>query len=276
MNLDLPAERELPGAFEIVAADSGGRAPDLLGHCMGAAVIAVALARGKLADRVPRSVVLSTLGLFYRGTIDVWFRGEERFEAQAAPGPRPWYLDFASSAPLPEPYQAAFELWQKTPFLHCQVPFCQRISAILGCPYRPDDLGYLHDAAAHQGLSTQFGVMPIGILTHCAQNLRRGWSARFLGTGETGERNDLAHPERFEAIEKLTLITGAENQLWHRDSIDRMHEWLQRSSVWREQQTDGPRLAKRVFERFGHQDLFLSPRASAADGVYEYVRQRLL
>ena len=29
---------------------------------------------------------------------------------------------------------------------------------------------------------------------------------------------------------KVTLVTGARNRLWHRDSIDRMHEWLCRGS----------------------------------------------
>ena len=272
MNLDLPAVRELPAAIEKVR-DECGQTPDVLGHCMGAAIVAIALARGTLAS-TPRRVVLSALGLFYRGTVDTWFRADERLDAHALAPNGPWYLDFASAADLPEPYQRAFELWRKTPYLHCQVPFCQRISAILGCPYRPDDIGYLHDVATHEGLATQFGVMPTGILNHCARNVRRGWSAPYAGSRSV-DRTDLQHPERFAQIDKLTLITGAENQLWHRDSIDRMYEWLNRAPVWRRERQAVARLEKRVFDRFGHQDLFLSPLAAAAGSVYDYVLQRL-
>jgi pimeloyl-ACP methyl ester carboxylesterase len=273
MDLDLPAAEELPSALDFVAAH-GGAVPNLLGHCMGAALIAMALARGQLQGRMPRSVVLSALGLFYRGAVDSWFRAEERLDAQLCAASDPWYLDFASPLPLPAPYQQVFELWRQTPYRHCEQLFCQRISAILGCPYRPDDLGYLHDAPLHaDGLASQFGVMPIGILNHCARNVRRGWSA--ARHADDADRRDLAHPERFAALEKLSLITGSENQLWHRDSIDRMHEWLGRLGPWQRTGRGEPRLDKRVFARFGHQDLFLSPLASAPGSVYDYVCQRL-
>jgi pimeloyl-ACP methyl ester carboxylesterase len=272
MNLDLSAEQELPAAVEHIASHTG-RVPDLVGHCMGSALIAMALARGALAARTPHSVVLSALGLFYRGTVDTWFRAQERIDAPERDDNAVWYLDFAADGPLAPPYQDVFELWQKTPYVHCDVLFCQRISAILGCPYRPDDIGYLHDAVGHDGLATQFGVMPLGILNHCARNVRRGWSAAVSGTDS--DRRDLAHPEHFQRVHKLTLMTGSENQLWHRDSIDRMYEWLHRLGTWSRDEAGEPRLSKRIFERYGHQDLFLSPLASTPGSVYDYVRKRL-
>jgi hypothetical protein len=72
--------------------------------------------------------------------------------------------------------------------------------------------------------------------------------------------------QRFAAFD-VTLLTGSENQLWHRDSIDRMHEWLLRSRA--------VSVEKRIFDRFGHQDLWWSPRAAERDGVYDYVERRL-
>ena len=54
----------------------------------------------------------------------------------------------------------------------------------------------------------------------------------------------------------LTLITGTENQVWHRDSIDCMHEWLHR-----ELGSGARKIRKRVFEDYGHVDLWWSRRA---------------
>lgn len=272
MNLDLPVAQELPQAIEHVAA-FGNKLPHLVGHCMGAALISTAIARGQLAGLMPEKLVLSALGLFYRGTVDTWFRADERIDTLSSSSPsEPWYLDFGSPEDLPQPYQEVFELWKKTPYLHCEVLFCQRLSAILGCPYRPDDLGYLHDAL-HDGLCSQFGVMPTGILGHCARNVRRGWSGTRLASDT--DREDLEHPQRFLGVREVTLLTGNENQLWHRDCIDRMYEWLQRVGPWPRTAAGRPALEKRIFERFGHQDLFLSPLAGLPGSVYDYVRERL-
>ncbi|HEY6555695.1 MAG TPA: hypothetical protein VI072_00420, partial [Polyangiaceae bacterium] len=57
------------------------------------------------------------------------------------------------------------------------------------------------------------------------------------------------------------------NQLWHRDSIDRMYDWLRRDPR--------VRVTKRVFERYGHQDLWWSPRSAEPGGVYDYVASHL-
>ena len=63
---------------------------------------------------------------------------------------------------------------------------------------------------------------------------------------------DLIGPDawwRFRALPSITLITGARNQLWHRDSIDRMHEWLTRGK------SQNGQVQKWVLTEYAHQDL---------------------
>ena len=61
---------------------------------------------------------------------------------------------------------------------------------------------------------------------------------------------------------KITLITGAANPLWHRESIDRMAEWLARR---------GEPATKHVLAGYGHQDLWWGKRSW--DEVFPLVLQ---
>ena len=60
---------------------------------------------------------------------------------------------------------------------------------------------------------------------------------------------------RFDDLEKVTLITGDLNQLWHRNSIDYMHEWLRRGS-------SSEKFQKHVIPGYGHQDLLWGQNAT--------------
>src|SRR4030095_7251309 len=103
------------------------------------------------------------------------------------------------------------------------------------------------DAEGPEGLGGHFGAMPIGLYRHIVENCRRGWAAR----GEVSPRttpHELLDPEGFRGKD-ITLITGTENQVWHRDSIDRMFEWLRRGR-------STAVVRKRVLERYGHVDLW--------------------
>ncbi len=97
-------------------------------------------------------------------------------------------------------------------------------------------------------LPRQFGAIPLRMYVHGARNVRRGWAARY---DKENDNVDLLQPEcreRFDRLERVTLITGAKNQLWHRDSIDRMYEWLTRGSPRDKHQ-------KHIIPDYGHQDL---------------------
>ncbi|HEY6558299.1 MAG TPA: alpha/beta fold hydrolase, partial [Polyangiaceae bacterium] len=238
------ARLELPAAAAQIT-EVTGRLPHVVGHCMGAAAAALAAAEGAIgAPRrfggEPRagiaSLVLATIGLFFRGGVDTWLRAQERLDAVPQPT---WYLS-PSAERWPEDYEEVYELWSKTPYPHCERSFCRRISSLLGAPYRPDDIAYLHDDD-ERGLPSQFGAMPLSFLGHCARSVRRGFPPGSYT------------PESFAGL-RVQLLTGNENQLWHRDSIDRMYDWLRRDPR--------VRVTKRVFERYGHQDLWWSPRSA--------------
>lgn len=263
--LDDVIEGELPEAVRKIAAVRG-EGPSIVGHCIGAAVTAAAIARGKIGIASPapigKCVVLSAIGLFYRGSVDTWLRAQERLDLDTV---KDWRLRFDDATDWPPEYETVFKMWERTPYPHCEIAFCRRLSALFGAPYRPNDIGSIHGTSTK--LEEQFGAIPVTILNQCARNVRRGWSGR----ADAGEVNtdDIAsrRAAHFQKL-KLTLLTGGENQLWHRDSIDRMYEWLQRYN---------PRtpVNKRVFENYGHQDLWWSPSAAARGSVYDYVRAAL-
>ena len=104
-------------------------------------------------------------------------------------------------------------------------------------------------------LQEQFGAIPLAMYLNAARNLRAG-QALIVDEGlREGGRTDAEMVSdtaraRFREL-KVTLVTGALNRLWHRDSIDRMHEWLCRGSS-----RGLSRIQKHVFPDFAHQDLW--------------------
>lgn len=97
----------------------------------------------------------------------------------------------------------------------------------------------------------QFGGIPLRMYAQGAQNARRGWAASFRAPPTCANLIGKVSLGRFRKLERVTLITGAQNQLWHRDSIDRMYEWLLRGASPDERR----RVTKRVLRGYGHQDL---------------------
>ena len=141
--------------------------------------------------------------------------------------------------------------------------YCNRLAFIYG------NIG--HDPAFvedfHKNFMSKqfFGKMPTRILLHGARNTRRGWAARFNATKDSIYFRELINADarrrfgRYAKEEKqrdITLITGYWNRVWHRDSIDKMYEWL----------TSGPnalkrdKVSKHIFEEFGHYDLLWGER----------------
>ncbi len=139
---------------------------------------------------------------------------------------------------------------------------CNRVSFMFGDPYREMNLvPELHDSE----LPNQFGAIPIRMYAHGAKNVRRGWAAGFKAidvagaSGNTERKVGDRHPLRFmrdqcrdcfNELKRVTLITGAMNRLWHRDSIDCMYEWLVHRHA-----RPGERVRKVILDEYGHQDL---------------------
>lgn len=132
-----------------------------------------------------------------------------------------------------------------------------------GMPYHePNLIEEIHQAgpADLRGgpslLEEQFGAIPLHLYLHCARNLRHGQATIARpGPSDRPVVSDEAR-SRFHSLESVTLITGALNRLWHRDSIDRMYEWLMRGST-----RYRLRVRKHVLEDYAHQDLLWGSRS---------------
>lgn len=261
-----------------------------VGHCMGSAVIAEAIALGHTQE-IDRIVLLS-LGLFYEAPIDSRLKSEERIlerltrEVADVPCIDPVLNDDGTLRnPWPTELNNLYDAWPESLRAHEESTdpaggLCNRLSFMYGMPYREENLAPgIHTSASGDaqgganvaGLADQFGGFPLKMYLHAARNLRHGratfFKEDFLGTEQAASRPDIVSDkarERFHALTKLTLITGALNRLWHRDSIDRMHEWLCRGSS-----RNLSKMRKHVLPDFAHQDLLWSP--SSPTRVYPLI-----
>lgn len=296
-DLDRSANDDLPAAIERIAASlrqEGHARPiklSLVSHCIGGAITAMAIGagcfrayEGSAAEVHVDNVVLTTLGLFHRVDVDGWLKGNDHvlerlldeldhFDDPDHPVISPWVASARGEprAGWPSSLESMYELWLRTPLPHgCGNELCNRASFMFGMPYRAQQLRALHDLPEPEGLWSQFGNMPLKMYMHCVRNLRRGFAAPYdaevlvPGAGADVTRS-YASPEHFvgghdrRAPRAITLITGAENQVWHRDSIDRMHEWLINHAAY----ADRSLFTKHVLPGFGHQDLYWSSEAPA-------------
>jgi hypothetical protein len=224
----------------------------IVGHCVGGALVSAAIAAGICHSS---RVVLTALGLFHRVGLEGWLKGNDTVLDDIYRTSPETVISASAEPPWPAPFEDRYKLWLATRLGHgCKNTFCDRASFMYGMPFRPDDIGYVHDAQK-EGLATQFGDMPVGIYAHCAQNLRRGWIAPFNGVNSDANPFHYLNASPFRD-KRITLITGNENQLWHRDSIDRMYAWLVD-----ELPAERSQFVKHVLPRYGHQDLYWSTEA---------------
>jgi hypothetical protein len=106
-------------------------------------------------------------------------------------------------------------------------------------------------------LPAQFGAIPLRLYVHAWRNLRRGWAASFAAGDDDRALVGEQARGRFCRLGRLLLLTGERNPLWHRRSIDRMHEWLMRGPGCR-----ALPITRRVLRGYGHQDLLWGRRAA--------------
>jgi hypothetical protein len=293
--IDKVAERDFPEALKFIneklvretAAENPDpatrRAPSVavVAHCFGAGALAVALARGRVEGAGVSHVVLSTLGLFYEVPWNGWVKVEdfiiERIlgasPAVRAIDPR---VDLAGEElrgvrpPLPWPpdMATAYGVWPRSwlpqgPTAADKI--YNRLSFMFGEPYAR---ALLAPGIHGPGLARLFGGMHLGLYLHAGQMVRRGYAApldaidvvdrarlsRRRAVPPGGVVGDL-RPTYFRD-KTITLITGAQNQLWHRDSIDLMYEWLLGHCP-------GCTVTKHVFPELAHQDLLWGTTAKA-------------
>jgi pimeloyl-ACP methyl ester carboxylesterase len=278
--IDAAATYDVPAAINRMRDHHVVEKIGLIGHCMGGAIVAQGIAQGVIPATDVENVVITALGLFYRGALDNVLKVEDQPLEQLLAN-RQFLLHptkkWASSVCIEDPgngnwdplLQEPYEAWFDTPLRHeCNIMDCHRLSYMFGMPYLPDNIPSIHK----NHLASQFGYIPTQFLLHCAQNLRRGHCGPFVpnsgGAALPPNYSYLINHAAFKDL-AVTLITGNLNSLWHRDSIDTMYEWLGRG-----RKRDQPRkLQKYVLNGFGHQDLYWG--SDAPKQVFPLIREGL-
>jgi hypothetical protein len=287
-SFDDAAKEDIPHALSAIATHSGSaESMPVLGHCMGAASLARSIAGGDLdkAKARPSHIVLSTIGLFFEVSVDgrlkaedhvlerLWSEGTklidprvDLIEGRRGTKPRnPWPAElekmFGAWPQWFKPHRRRRDRGEANGQRHRAradvLETCNRLSFMYGEPYYEPAL---HPAihGSHDELKSQFGAIPLQMYLHAAQAVRRGWIAGFEDKEHESTRDEfIGEParSRFDDIH-ITLITGALNRLWHRDSIDRMYEWLMRPPTERRTpDSRNRRCEKIIFPNNGHQDL---------------------
>lgn len=246
--LDNVVSEDIPSAVARVRELAPGLELSLLGHCLGGGAISMAVARGTLQG-VP-NIVLSTLGLFYEVPWNGWVKAEDFLleRAIAQPGPEVPPHDRRAINPhdhtrWPPPFLEAYHHWPKAWLPHGgsrEDVMLRRLAFMFGQPYATEAL---HPSIRGDLLHSQFGPMHIGLYLHTSQMVRRGYAAQFgvpdvidrprerrrargpaAAAGSVAAPGDLV-PEPFVPL-NVTIVGGAENQLWHRDAADLMYEWV--------------------------------------------------
>lgn len=312
--LDRVVEEDIPESLRRLRSHVGNAPLTLLGHCLGAGVISLATARGKLAGSGVTHLVLSTLGLFYEVPWNGWIKAEDFIlERVLDEDPLCRDIDPSDDQRWPQAFRSAYEHWPRA-WLPAgtseEARLLSRLTFMFGQPYAMEAL---HDSIRGDVLAAQFGPMHLGLYLHMGELVRRGYAAPF-GAPDVYDRPRAARssfppglrrssfppgvarssvppgpprsssppssgsvivpgssrpapagqygvddldPEPFLELRKVTLIGAAENQLWHRDAVDRMYEWLRRIHV------RGRRVQceKRVFTGYRLQELLWGKRA---------------
>jgi pimeloyl-ACP methyl ester carboxylesterase len=269
---DRAAAFDIPEALCRIRQETDAKQISAVGHCMGSATLAQAIAGGHVGPNVGLShVVLLALGLFYVPAWDSRVKSHdyvlERLQATGAlvVDPRP------SSAWAGELLEL-YENWPNALRAHPEPAsdptneMCNRIGFMYGPPYLERNLAPgIH---CHGSLDRQFGAIALRMYLHAAQNVRRGWAAAFGTSNDDTTLVGNEALERFRTLDSITLMTGARNQLWHRDSIDRMHEWLMRGP-----HRSPPLVRRHILEHYAHQDLLWG--ANARSEVFDKIREGL-
>jgi pimeloyl-ACP methyl ester carboxylesterase len=274
--LDHAAKVDIPEAVAEIRRHVSDRKLGIVGHCMGGGATSIAIAAGKLTSLGVTKVVLSTLGLFYEVPWNGWMKAED-FIVERIPHQDPSCRGIDPRAPerWPRAMTEAYGYWPPAwlpPGKSRAERMLQRLTFMFGQPY---DARRLDPSIGEPELLNQFGAMHVGLFLHAAELVRRGYAAVFgapdvldrprLGHGGTGQpvTGHYLLPQHFHEHD-ITLLCANDNQLWHRDAVDLMQEWLRSNGVESE---------KLTFPGYRIQELFWGARAERE--VYPGIRDAL-
>jgi len=236
-----------------------------VGHCLGGGVLSAAISSGDVQEANLSAVVLSALGLFYAAPWDGCVKVQDYIIEQVLERhPVKHTVDVSyPKAVFPPPMLESYEMWPKALGIDCDCEVCRQLTFMFGHPFLEKNLvAGIHD---DKTLAHLFNRMDLTLYQHCGQNLRRGVYAPLNASEDLLDLAPSEKPKGERFTMPVTLITGEQNALWHRESIDRMYEWLR---------SNGHRASvKHVLPDFAHQDLLWGTRSNEL--VFPLIRQGL-
>lgn len=274
--LDRVAEAEIPAALAVMR-KTQEVTPEIsvLGFCLSAGALAMSIARGHLESHGVGNVVLSTMGLFYEVPWNGWVKAEDFIlERILSSNPECRAIDPFFPSGWPDPMTQAYKRWpaawlgasgsSSVDELFKRLTFCY------GEPYARSRL----DSAFERRLDSTdfFGPIHLGLFLHAGQMVRRGYAARYgaldvLDRTRISRRSQLVPghdliPTYFRN-KRVTALTGSDDRLWHRDSIDLMYEWLRNEATdpVGDPRFERQRHRKYIVPRYGHLDIFWGEQA---------------
>ncbi len=267
--LDAVVDHDLPTALRLIRERVGDAQPlSIVAHCLSGAAVSMAIARGRLERFGLRNVVLMTLGLFCEVPWNGWFKAENFFlERVVDEEPKCRGLNPAEFEQWPHAMKSAYRLWPDAWMPERE--FLRRLTFMIGQPFAMERL---HPDFRHIAVEPFFGLLHMGLYMHAAQIVRRGYTAPFneadvidrsrisqrVGANATA-LSDLDH--RHFKNKRMALFAAASNEVWHRDSMDSMYEWLRNNGCGD--------CTKRVFSGYNLQELLWAD--TAPDEVYPEV-----
>jgi hypothetical protein len=229
----------------------------------------MAIARGHLRGLGVYNVVLATMGLFYEVPWNGWLKSEDfLIERALATDTACRSIDPSNPQTWPAEMARAYDRWPQA-WLGASGKgsmdeLFRRLTFMYGEPYARPRLNRAFERGLDQNF---FGPIQLGIFLHAGQMVRRGYSASEgaldvidrsrIGLGSDQVSGSDLLPEHFKDL-RVTSVTGADDRLWHRDSIDLMYEWLRNEATNRERDpaVERTRHRKHVVPRYGHLDIF--------------------
>ncbi len=239
--MDNVVDEDIPAALRAIRAHIG-REPELsvVAWCLSSGAISMALARGKLEEARVKSVVLMTLGLFYQVPWNGWLKADDFiFERILHDDASCRGVSPNTPKLWPKAMAGGYESWPQAwlPGGAAQRDdLLPRLAFMVGQPYSHDRL---HRSLRKSPLSRFFGNLHVGLYLHISQMVRRGYAARFNAPEITGGGRERSLEQARDPLEsdlrpeffidkRITLISAAQDRVWHRDSLDLMYDWLRR------------------------------------------------
>jgi pimeloyl-ACP methyl ester carboxylesterase len=237
--VDTAAAEDIPGAVRRIRAEIDPNVPlSIVAFCLSGGALSMAIARGHMQGYEISNVVLLTLGLFYEVPWNGWLKAEDFLLERILMSRVYRAVDPNHPNGWPDLLEQAYKRWPSAWLPHISSgEMLRRLSFMVGQPF---SLQRLHPALRGNPwqLPTFFGALHMGLYLHTGQMVRRGYSALFneldvidrvrlcgRRAPAVGHQSDL-EPRYFEELKRITLVSAAQNLLWHRDSMDLMHEWL--------------------------------------------------